>query len=427
MSKLYDRFTRRWRVVSVSLLIILALFVQLDRAAATQPPPFQGVTSSNARADSGARADSDTRADPRLIPDAPEYSGCGGVDQPIVNADFDQQVLDLVNAERAKQDLPPYKRVADLDRSARYHSADMGQDNYFDHNTYDRSGGTLVYVCDTWTRIGKYYSGAMGENIAAGYSTPQDVMTAWMNSSGHRANILSTNNWEIGIGYANISNSTYHAYWTQDFGRRSGVYPLIVNRDAASTASRSVPIYIYGSFQQMRLKNDGDAWGAWQTFSNSFNWTLNNSIGTHTVAAELKSGSAVVSTSDTIYLSQADPAQLGNLPSAVTFLYSIPEHKLAVTSVTLQPANTSSSQTLIWSLSQTGTWFTLSTTSGSTPQTLQITPSAFNTSTAGTYTGQIVVTVTSPAGVLNSPYTINVTLKVINAPFHYVQLPLIVR
>ena len=146
----------------------------------------------------------------------------------------------------------------------------MGQDNYFDHDTYDRVGRHVSYlICNTWTRIGKYYTGAMGENIAAGYSTPQEVMTGWMNSTGHRNNILSTNNWEIGVGYASVNGSGYGRYWTQDFGKRNGVYPLIINRNAARTDSRHVSLYIYGSFQQMRLMNDSGAWGDWQTFQNN--------------------------------------------------------------------------------------------------------------------------------------------------------------
>ncbi len=119
----------------------------------------------------------------------------------------------------------------------------------------------------------------MGENIAAGYSTPQEVMNGWMNSTGHRNNILSTNNWEIGVGYASVNGSDYGRYWTQDFGERNGVYPLIINRDAASTDSRHVSLYIYGSFQQMRLKNDSGAWGDWQTFQNNVAWTISNGVG----------------------------------------------------------------------------------------------------------------------------------------------------
>ena len=75
-------------------------------------------------------------------PQAPEFSGCGGINQPVVNADYEQQVVDLVNLERANRGLPPYKRVTALDEAARYHSADLGQDNYWSHDTYDRSGGS---------------------------------------------------------------------------------------------------------------------------------------------------------------------------------------------------------------------------------------------------------------------------------------------
>ena len=393
--------------------LIALLLVVLPFAHVTATP--RAVTSSVAHDATAAQ------------PAAPDFSGCGGINQPVVNANFEQQVVDLVNTERANRGLAPYKRVTALDEAARYHSADLGQDNYFSHDTYDRVNGNLVYVCDTWTRIGKYYTGAMGENIAAGYSTPQDVMNGWMNSSGHRANILSTNNWEIGVGYATASGSKYVRYWTQDFGRRSGVYPLIINRDAASTDSRNVSLYIYGSFQQMRLKNDGDAWGDWQAFQNAVAWTLANGVGTHTVTAELKSGSTVVSSSDIIYLTVADAPQLGNLPDTLVFLYSIPQARLAPTNVTLTPADVNTHTSISWSLTHTGTWFTASPSAGSTPQTIQIAPGGFNTGTPGTYTGKVSVSVSAPVGTLNSPHEINLTLRVINTPLHDVYLPLIKR
>jgi uncharacterized protein YkwD len=150
----------RWRV---ALFGIMASVLTLSPSAQVIATP-------------GAVTSSITRRTAATSPNAPEFSGCGGINQPVINADYEQQVVDLVNTERANRGLPPYKRVTALDEAARYHSADLGQDNYFRHDTYDRSGGNLVFVCDTWTRIGKYYSGAMGENIAAGYSTPQDVM-----------------------------------------------------------------------------------------------------------------------------------------------------------------------------------------------------------------------------------------------------------
>ena len=87
------------------------------------------------------------------------YPGCGGVTAPVVNADSEQQVVDLVNTQRASQGLPPLKRVIELDQAARYHATDLGQDNYFQHDSYDGSGGT-TFVCAWSTRIGSYYSNA---------------------------------------------------------------------------------------------------------------------------------------------------------------------------------------------------------------------------------------------------------------------------
>ncbi len=415
MNGLQHIFKLRQLVVLAGLTSVCLIFPQLDRVAATPPPPPREATSSITRTDTSSQ------------PTAPEFSGCGGVDQPVVNADYEQQVVDLVNLERANRGLPPYKRNTDLDRAARYHSADLGQDNYFDHDTYDRSGGNLVYVCGTWTRVGKYYPSATGENIAGGYATPQAVMNGWMNSTGHRNNILSTGSREIGVGYAVVDGSKYYHYWTQDFGQREGVYPLIINRDAASTATRGVSLYSYGSFQQMRLKNDNDDWGAWQTFSNNMSWVLKDGVGSHTVSIELKSGSTVVSSSDTIYLSQANPPQLGNLPSAMLFLYSIPEGRLIPSSLTLQPASVTWPDALTWSLSKTGAWVTVSPSAGTTPQSFQITPPGFDTGTPGTYTGKVTVNVSNPAGTLNSPHEINLTLRVIDTPLHDTYLPLIDR
>ena len=402
----------RRRATLFSVVTVLGMLLPLAQVSVTPP---EVITSSI------------TRSDDSPQPNAPNFSGCGGINQPVVNADYEQQVVDLVNTERANLGLPPYKRVTALDEAARYHSADLGQDNYFSHDTYDRSGGSLVYVCNTWARIGTYYTGAGAENIAAGYSTPASVMNGWMNSSGHRTNILSTNNWEIGVGYATYSGSTYYRYWTQDFGRRSGVYPLIINRDAANTDSRHVSLYIYGSFQQMRLKNDNGTWSDWQTFQNNVAWIIANGVGTHTVTAELKTGSTVVISSDTIYLTAAGVPQLGDLPDTLTFLYSIPQSRLAPASVTLTPIDVNTNDPITWTLTQTGTWFNVAPISGTSPQSFQITPGVFVTDTPTVYTGSITVTVTDPAETLGSPQRIDLTLRVIDTPLYDVYLPLIKR
>jgi hypothetical protein len=134
-----------------------------------------------------------------------------------VYADFESEVIDLVNVERAAEGLPPLSTDADLASAARGHSEDMGLQNYFSHTGLD--GRT---PCDRMTDAG-YIWNYCGENIAASQPTPEDVIDTWMASAGHRANILNPNYCDIGVGYAYVASSTYGHYWTQNFGRRSGV------------------------------------------------------------------------------------------------------------------------------------------------------------------------------------------------------------
>jgi uncharacterized YkwD family protein/spore coat assembly protein SafA len=121
----------------------------------------------------------------------------------------EEQVVQLVNKERAKYGLKPLKSNWELSRTARFKSQDMINKNYFDHNspTY----GTPFKMMQSF---GISYKTA-GENIAAGQTTPQAVVTAWMNSEGHRKNILSSSYTEIGVGYA--KGGSYGHYWTQMF------------------------------------------------------------------------------------------------------------------------------------------------------------------------------------------------------------------
>jgi len=134
-----------------------------------------------------------------------------------VYGDFESEVLDLVNDERAAQGLHPLSVDHNLATAARDHSEDMGLQGYFSHTSLD--GRT---VPDRITATGYFYN-TYGENIAGGQSTPEDVIDAWMASSGHRANILNPNFCDIGVGYAYVANSPYRHYWTQDFGRQTGV------------------------------------------------------------------------------------------------------------------------------------------------------------------------------------------------------------
>jgi uncharacterized protein YkwD len=134
-----------------------------------------------------------------------------------VYADFESEVINRVNVERAAEGLPPLSYDTSLASAARGHSEDMGLQNYFSHTGLD--GRT---PCERMTNAG-YTWNYCGENIAAGQPTPGDVIDTWMASPGHRANILNPNFCDIGVGYVYVASSTYGHYWTQNFGRRSGV------------------------------------------------------------------------------------------------------------------------------------------------------------------------------------------------------------
>ncbi len=122
---------------------------------------------------------------------------------------IEQEVVRLVNAERAKHGLQPLRENWELSRVARFKSADMRDKNYFSH-TSPTYGSPHQMIRD----FGIQYR-ASGENIAAGQTTAQAVFNSWMNSSGHRQNILSPTYTEIGVGYA--EGGSYRHYWTQMF------------------------------------------------------------------------------------------------------------------------------------------------------------------------------------------------------------------
>ncbi|MBW9149652.1 LysM peptidoglycan-binding domain-containing protein [Clostridium sp. CM028] len=122
---------------------------------------------------------------------------------------LEKDVVILVNQERAKQGLAPLKDNWELSRVARYKSQDMADKNYFSHTS-----PTYGSPFDMMKNFGITYKSG-GENIAMGQQTAASVMSSWMNSPGHKANILSKNFTEIGVGTARDKNGTI--YWTQQF------------------------------------------------------------------------------------------------------------------------------------------------------------------------------------------------------------------
>jgi len=127
-------------------------------------------------------------------------------------AQFQAEVLALTNEEREAAGCGDLTANDELEQAAQDHAEDMLANNYFDHESQD---GTTPF--ERMTAAGYNWSTA-AENIAAGQATPEAVMTSWMNSAGHKANILNCDLTELGVGYAAGSGADYGTYWVQDFG-----------------------------------------------------------------------------------------------------------------------------------------------------------------------------------------------------------------
>ena len=265
--------------------------------------------------------------------------------QPLAPAaTFEEQVVEQVNVERQNCPAgegcpkPPLKHQTNLIQAAEEHSSSMAVNDYFSHLDFAAS---CIGVGTRMTNAG--YTGwtAGGENIAGGQSTPASVMSTWMGSPGHRANILSSSYREIGVGYIqqvgdqpNVeldSNTNCQCadepptgitqcpnacafcalqhYWTQVFGTRGGAsgYPVIIEREHFATSTAIVDLYLYqppGSGAEMRFANETGAFSASEPFlANVLNWNLTAGDGLKAVVAEVTTTSGTFRTCDRIWLS----------------------------------------------------------------------------------------------------------------------------
>ncbi len=133
--------------------------------------------------------------------------------RPLVQANLEKRVLSLVNEERRRAGQSRLDTDPLLGEAARAHSADMAKRNYYSHVSPEGTtvGDRVVVVA------GDAFA-AVGENIAWGQENPIQVVTAWMRSPGHRANILHTSYTHLGVGVATARRGAL--VWTQNFGIR---------------------------------------------------------------------------------------------------------------------------------------------------------------------------------------------------------------
>ena len=139
--------------------------------------------------------------------------------------DFEYRVIELIN-QRRSQDADcrtggyfnaaqPLRNHVKIQCAARYHALWMSQNDVLSH---DSPGGALGF--DFWQRAESagYEGWVVGENVAAGYASPEDVVAGWMSSDGHCANIMEPTAQEIGVGYRYEPVSSMLYFWSMTTG-----------------------------------------------------------------------------------------------------------------------------------------------------------------------------------------------------------------
>jgi uncharacterized protein YkwD len=148
---------------------------------------------------------------PTAAPPEPTPDGC----EVTLNEEFIQVMLDLINQARMEAGVPPLITTPELMQSSQAHSRDMSCRNFFSHNNLE---GETPFDRMEAAGYPLYYA---AENIYAGqgvYNTPEKAVKAWLNSPGHRVNMLNPEYVHIGLGYAYTDTSYYGGYFTTDFG-----------------------------------------------------------------------------------------------------------------------------------------------------------------------------------------------------------------
>ncbi|MER7819482.1 CAP domain-containing protein, partial [Streptomyces sp. NPDC096153] len=173
-----------------------------SQSASPSPSPSVSASSGRTAKPKPKPSTAKPKPKPTPTPEAPDP------EPPLPSGDV-AQVVALVNAERSKAGCGPVRSNDKLETAARRHSEDMAARGYFDHTSPDGSdpGDRITAAGYRWSTY--------GENIARGQQSPSSVMDSWMNSPGHRANILNCSFKELGVG---IHDASGGPWWTQAFG-----------------------------------------------------------------------------------------------------------------------------------------------------------------------------------------------------------------
>ncbi|MGE5376763.1 MAG: CAP domain-containing protein, partial [Bacteroidota bacterium] len=276
---------------------------------------------------------------PGLLGIARAQGGYGGYDPTVQTPALlynEARTVYLGNLARRDNGVPPLRWNVQLTRAARWFSWDSteNRDSFCGHQ--DTLGG---WPGDRALFFG-YLGGAGAENAFCGYLSPEDAIQGWMNSPGHRANLLDPGSREIGLGYYRRA-SDGKGYVTQDFGNDAVYAPVIIENEALATTNQNVNLYIYdrssgggfagsGAASQMMVSNNAYFCGAgWEPYTANKLWTLPEGEGWRYVYVKTRDQfNRSLTVSDAIYqgasvpLNELGDAQMSTTQSQVT-LYGL--------------------------------------------------------------------------------------------------------
>ncbi|GAB3864909.1 CAP domain-containing protein [Dactylosporangium cerinum] len=218
------RFPRRATILAAVLLAVPLGFTLTATAATAAPAAAQVVTAVTAVGDAVAGVDvaaavskkkkkkKTTAKKPATKPaTTPATKPATPTTKPVESSSLESEVVALTNSYRTANGCGALRIDTRLVAAGRAHSTDMVTNNFFSHT--GSNGSTFVQR----EAAAGYTTGASAENIAWGYRTPKEVVDGWINSPGHKANILNCGSVAVGVGLAYKADGT--PYWTQDFGR----------------------------------------------------------------------------------------------------------------------------------------------------------------------------------------------------------------
>ncbi len=234
------------------------------------------------------------------------------------------RIVYLGNLERRKAGQPPLRWNRELTLAARWFAWDSVENRTYGWIGHqDLQGG----MPGDRARANGYLGSAGAENAywASWLMTPEDAINGWMNSPGHRANLLAAGPRETGVGLYSLAGGD-PTFAVQDFGYDDAYYPLVINDEAPDTSSPNVQLYQYNpsglgglermdAATEMMISNDANFSGAsWQPYQAESNWTLSAGEGWKTVYSRIRDGlGRVYTASDSIYLGAALPTTVLNL------------------------------------------------------------------------------------------------------------------